>query len=214
MTASTNGDSGSFRTPGRLRELAVVCPRGALFVSRPHHGCDEELQPAPLRRSVVRAEASNAAAASRHQWRVQHPSRHRPLGSSSKLTRKKATLVNRDALWWLWWLWCLVRVWCGFGVGSVWGWCVCFALLCFALLCFALVVRSVGRLVGWVGGSVGGCVECCGLLVIVVAVVILVFVPDDSLRDTSVCPLHVTRAYWQGVKLPATLAPSSKAPKT
>ena len=61
---------------GRLPELAVFGARGPQTSHALHHGCDEGRQPAPLRRSVARAEASSAAvaptSASRRSLRHQH----------------------------------------------------------------------------------------------------------------------------------------------
>ena len=99
-------------------------PVGRSSSHAPHHGCDEGLQPVPLRRSAARAEASSAAvapssASQRRPLRHQHSS-CRQLTSVTGLRRGKetpetnavqgkralraVTLESERRLWWLWFL--------------------------------------------------------------------------------------------------------------
>ena len=72
--------------PPSTQELSVFCAR------RPTRGCDEGLRTAQRRRSSARVPATSGAVAPVAVWRlqrrVQHPSRHRPLRSSAKVTQK------------------------------------------------------------------------------------------------------------------------------
>ena len=86
-------------------EMTVLCARGPPYVSRPHHGCDEGLQPAPLRRYAAHASAWRANVApcdAGHSPRRTHRVRQTWRPPVSEQSRQQRQRVSADNWWCVW----------------------------------------------------------------------------------------------------------------
>ena len=90
----------------------LLCPYAVVLLTPPHHGCEEGLRPAPLRRSAGHASTCSAAVAPcgvgqspRRPHRVEHPWRP-PETNATGHPAAVSDLECSCSVLWLWWLWC------------------------------------------------------------------------------------------------------------